>query len=501
MGTARQSTWPGSIARQGDDAREKMQDCLMRLALPVVLIAALVSPAAASAAGVATIGEGSKPGVAVDAAGTAYIAWNGPEVATSSLQFCRKPRAAAVCDVRTAIPISGNSLSRPFVSVSGSRVTVSEYRYQEKGGDLQGVHEWISGDGGASFDAGRQIGTIPFDEGVQGPGDTLSVATDAFNEGEVFQNMPLSGTTSAFGTRAGLSGDHPYRGTVGLLDASTPLLISTSGGDDAQFRRYSGSGDVNDAANWTPPVDIGSLAYPKLAGGPSGLVVVGGLADRSLVARKWNGTTFGAAARVAPNADSPNAHLTQDAAGRFHSVFNRFDADGLHLDHGVSDNGSTWRVGTVLIQQVATDGGIGNPRAAVAPDHIGVVVWEAGAPRKEIRVTAIGPDAPKPVVRAAGTATVKGTRVIAKIKGKLVPPNNLTAAQACGAGKVKLTLLRGKKTVDAHKARVAAGCSFKETRKFPRSRLKSAKKLTLKASFLGNGALASAKRSGKVKVR
>jgi hypothetical protein len=466
-----------------------------------VLIAALVCPVAASAAPVTTIGDGSKPGVAVDAAGTAYIAWNGPEASTSSLQFCRKPRAAAGCDVRIAIPITGNSLSRPFVSVSGQRVVVAEYRYQEKAGDLQGVYEWISDNGGASFDGGRQIGTIPFDESVQGPGDTLSVATDAFNEGEIFQNMPLSGATSTFGNRALLSGDHPYRGTVGLVDAGTPLVISTNGGDDAQFRRYSGSGDVNDPANWTPSADIGSLAYPKLAGGPSGLVVVGGLADRSLVARKWNGTTFGAPARVAPNADSPNAHLTQDAAGRFHSVFNRFDADGLHLDHGVSDDGSKWRVGTVLIQQVATDGGIGNPRVAVAPDHIGVVVWEAGAGKKEIRVTAIGPDAPKPAVRAAGAATVKGTRVIAKIKGKLVPPNNLTAAQVCGAGKVKLTLQRGKKIVDSHKAPVAADCSFRETRKFPRSRLKSAKKLTLKAGFLGNGDLASATRSAKVKVR
>ena len=38
----------------------------------------LAAPAGASAASTLTIGTGHKPGVAVDAAGTAYIAWYGP---------------------------------------------------------------------------------------------------------------------------------------------------------------------------------------------------------------------------------------------------------------------------------------------------------------------------------------------------------------------------------------------------------------------------------------
>ena len=39
----------------------------------------LLAPGAAGAATPLTIGTGHKPGVAVDAAGTAYIAWYGPE--------------------------------------------------------------------------------------------------------------------------------------------------------------------------------------------------------------------------------------------------------------------------------------------------------------------------------------------------------------------------------------------------------------------------------------
>ena len=470
----------------------------MRLTLAAVLIAASAVPAVSQAAPVVNLGDGSKPGVAMDRAGTAFIAWNGPEF-KSSLQFCAQPRGATDCKVRTALPVTGNSLTRPYVVISGSRISVVQYRYQQQAGDMQGVYAWTSSDGGASFGAGSQIGHTPFDEAVVGPNDTLSVVTDAFNEGEVFQNMPLGGGTAQ--SKAVLSSDHVYRGTVGLVDANTPLVISTTGSDEAQFRRYAGSGDVNDAASWTPPVEIGSLAYPKLAGGPAGLFVVAGVADRSLIARKWNGTTFAPAKRVAPNADSPNAHLTQDAGGRLHTVFNRYDADGLHLDYGVSDNGSNWRVGTVLIQQVGTDGAIANPRVAAAPDHRGVVVWEAGASKKEIRVTRIGPDAPKPVVRASGKVEVKGGRVLAKVSGKIVPPGDLTAAEACGAGKVKVSLKRGGKALDAGTARVAANCKFKETLSFARSRLKSSKKLALEVRFLGNGDLATARRSSAVKVR
>ena len=43
------------------------------------LLVALALPAAAHAAAAITIGTGHKPGVAVDAAGTAYIAWYGDE--------------------------------------------------------------------------------------------------------------------------------------------------------------------------------------------------------------------------------------------------------------------------------------------------------------------------------------------------------------------------------------------------------------------------------------
>ena len=258
----------------------------------VCVASLLVALAVPSAAGALTIGRGFGPGVAVDAAGTAYIAWSGPENPAASLQFCRLPRGATKCDIAHAIAAPGTTTSRAFVSVSGSRVVVAQYRYPFTGTDVAGVYEFVSTNGGKSFGAGRVVGTIPFFEAAAGPGDTLSGATDAVTGGMLFQNVPLDGVTGPT-TSAQLSVDHPYRGTVGFVNAGTPLVVFTNGSDAARFRRYDGSGSLNDVANWTAPVDLGVAAYPKLAGGPGGLFLLASTVNNTLFARKWNGTAFG----------------------------------------------------------------------------------------------------------------------------------------------------------------------------------------------------------------
>jgi hypothetical protein len=350
----------------------------------------MLAPAGADAATPLTIGTGHKPGVAVDGAGTAYIAWYGNESTISSLQFCRLPRAATACDVAGPIAAPGTSLSRPFVAVDGSTVRVVSYRYGLTAPRFDEVWQFTSTDGGATFDAGHAIGITAFDEAVRGPGDTLSVATNAVTEGELFQNMPLGGGTAGDG-RAPLSVDHPYNGTVGLVDAATPLVVFANGSSLAQFRRYAGAGSLNDPASWAPPVDIGYADYPRLAGGPAGLFLLAGTESNALVVRKWDGTTFNAGVTIADAGDDAQAHLTQDAAGRLHAVFGRGTAEGLQLQYATSDDGVTWRSGAVLTQPGAQ--AIGQLRAATASDHIGIATWETAAAdgTPEVRVLGIGP--------------------------------------------------------------------------------------------------------------
>src|SRR5205085_6494210 len=113
-------------------------------------------------------------------------------------------------------------------------------------------------------------------------------------------------------------------------------------------------------------------------------------------------------------------------------------ADGLHLIHAVSDDAASWRSGTVLVQNVAADGGISSPRIATAPDHIGVIAYNAGA--KEIRVVAVGPDVPTllPKLTTDASAKIGATKVIVTIAGKVVPPAGVPKSTAACSGSVKV---------------------------------------------------------------
>ena len=180
---------------------------------------------------------------------------------------------------------------------------------------------------------------------------------------------------------------------MGLTNAATPLAVFTHN-NGAQWRRYDGSGSINNIANWTSAVNIGVATYPRLAGGPTGLFLLAGNGNTGLNVRKYTGSGFGAPVSIGPG-QSPYKHLTQDAAGRLHAVYLRDDANPVRLIHAVSDDGVNWRSGTLVTQRIATDGGIQDLRVAVAPDHIGYTVWHAGLGAGDIRIAQVGPDAPR----------------------------------------------------------------------------------------------------------
>jgi hypothetical protein len=480
----------------------------VRLVVLAALLVAAIAPSSAQAARSITIGNGSKPGVAVDGAGTAYIAWYGPESNISTLRFCRLPRGAGACDIAHNITTPGTSLSRPFVTVSGSTVRVASYRYGFPGTPFAQVYEFTSTDGGANFDSGHPIGSEAFDEGVQGPGDTLSVATNASSEGLVFQNMPLGGGSTGE-ARAVLSSDHPYNGSVGLVDAGTPLVVFANGASFAQFRRYDRSGSINDAANWTPAADIGYADYARLAGGPSGLFMIAGTETNAIVARKYDGNTFTPGVTIAPSGgDDAQQHLTQDAAGRLHAVFPRGDADGLHVAYATSDNGTDWDSADLL---TVRDGGIAELRVAVAPDHLGVAAWSTrvnsgpNAGAIDVRIVQVGPTAKKPAGRLpskppATARRLKSGAVRFAIAGKLKRPSSVTATQGC-RGKISVTVKRGKRVIFSKTLAITKKCVYRKATTLKPSKVGKVRRLTMTLRFKGNAALAAARRSYKVKVK
>ncbi len=359
----------------------------MRTVFLSAIAALLIAPAAADAAPFA-IGQGFKPSVAVDANGTAYIAWYGPEPLNSSLQFCRLPRGATSCDVRQAITAPGTSLYRPFVQVSGATVRVAQYRY---GITPARTFVFTSADRGVTFDGGREAGSIAFDEAVADAEGTLTVATNNDSAGGLAQSFPLAqgGPVVAFATL--FPSDRGGAGTVGYTPDGRLVAAFVQSPGFAAYRVHSGTGDPNDEQSWAPAVDLGYGDYPKLAGDGQRLFLLANDQAGGMYVRRWNGAGFDAAVAVTPG-DASESHLHIDGGGRLHAVYPRLDAQGYHLQHSVSDDGATWRSGSVLVQPFDQESAL---RLAAAPDHVGVAVWTTsvvGAPT--VHVTAIGPDAP-----------------------------------------------------------------------------------------------------------
>ena len=208
-----------------------------------------------------------------------------------------------------------------------------------------------------------------------------------------FQNVSLNAGLTT--DKAVLSATHQNQAAVGLLDAATPLAVFTDN-NAAQWRRYDGSGSMNNIANWTSAANVGVATYPRLAGGPTGLFLLAGNGNTGLNVRRFTGSGFGSPVSIGPGL-SPYKHLFQDAGGRLHAVYQRDDANPLRIIHAVSDDGVHWRSGTLITQNLGTDGGIQDLRVAVAPDHIGFVVWHAGLGVGDIRILQVGPDAPRVV--------------------------------------------------------------------------------------------------------
>ena len=374
----------------------------------VALAALTLALLAPTARAQVLLGPGESPNVTVDSEGTAYIAWRGVGQESRRLFFCRLPRGAAACATRTELSPQGDSLSPPIaVRGAGAEIQLISYRYGLSGPNFSEVHLFRSADNGASFDGGTPVGSITPWDLIVGPGSGISAITSAVTGGTSYQRFPLDG--SAPGGEALLSGTHPYQGTVGLVDANTPLAVFTDGSSNAQVRRWSGAGDVNDAGSWGPPIDIGTADYPHLAYGPAGVFLIARvqLSGGALQARRYDGTTFGAPADIGFNGSANDA--VQDAAGRLHAVAQTYDNDGS-IFYATSDDGTTWhqtRIGRGSLP--------GDMRMAVAADHLGVVVGKIalGANTGNVFAVPIGPTAEQPALaRSAGAAVVSGTVLV-----------------------------------------------------------------------------------------
>lgn len=352
-----------------------------------------VTPLAMAATAVAVIGPGNDPSVAVDGAGTAFIAYNdnaNTGAPPDSLHYCRLPRGQGYCDVRLTFAVDGTALSRPQVFVDGQTVRILTYSYGLTGPQFALDFVLTSTDGGVTFGAPVAVGTLSPYDAIAGPGPTgISMVTE--NNGNApYQRVDANGPVTTASANFGSA----YTGqmAVGLVNPATPMVTLTDSAS-AAFRVYVGSGDVNDPANWSAAQPIGTGQYPRMAGGPSGLFLqttadTMGINPR-LDVRRYDGSSFGAPISIPIGDGGAFNYLTQDAGGTLYSVWpdNTCASGCPTLRYASSADGvSSWRVGDMgtFAQQV------NNPWAAVAPDHLGVAVFDtAQGTARQVRAVAL----------------------------------------------------------------------------------------------------------------
>jgi hypothetical protein len=380
--------------------------------LVLALLALLSSAALADVGQPIDLGAGQNPNVTLEADGTAHVAFTGQGANSAELDYCRLPRGATGCSVRTVIAAPGDSLTRPFAFGSGNNISVISYRYGLTNGPFAQVLLFQSGDGGASFGPGVPIGTIPPYDFAFGPGGLISAVTNAVTAELDYQGWSLTGNTTA---KAVLDGDpYEYLGTVAMIDPTTPIVVYASRGGDGRFRRYTGIGDVNDQASWTAAADIGTIDSPHLVAGPSGVILLGqdALSGSKLEARRYDGTTFGPRTLITEGTHAD--HAVQDGDGRTHVVSSRYGGKtGSQFFYATSYDGSAW-----LSEGVDYPSLPQNLRVAVNPDHFGTTVGTLYG-NGHVFAASVGPAAAEPTPgKFVGASVVSGTVLIQ------IPPSN-----------------------------------------------------------------------------
>ena len=254
---------------------------------------ALLAGAAPAAAAPGFLGTGHDPGVAVDRAGTAHVAWLAePAEDQNTLEYCQVPRGKRQCAVRRTLPVErfGSGKVQVLVPRAGTVHIVAPLVNADS-------VLFSSADGGSTF-AAVSLGETPgIERAVFGPGETISL---------------VSGTGPVSFGRFGLDGSGGRKlpvefgsATEGLDTALAPFgpgFAVFFSGLAGRSVLWNGLGDPNLQQSWSEGPRLGSGRTTVTAvGGRSGTYVA--YVDRrgprsDTFVRRLRGTRLRRAVRV-----------------------------------------------------------------------------------------------------------------------------------------------------------------------------------------------------------
>jgi hypothetical protein len=379
----------------------------MRAGRVVVLVALVVGlmAAPAHAAPHFVVGQGQNPGVAIDAAGTAYIGWqvNTHADAGDSVQLCVLPAGARACVSLATIAFPGSGFDNGRVSVLLPAPGVVQVAVGRNVQNVYGYYLGTSGDGGATFNAPIRIGGDFAKRAELLPGGLIAAQGNDVRSltGAVLRpdGSDAQAEPADLGERAQFS-DVTVQGSdvyvAGSLAGPTSVAHLPAG---------AASSDPN-AWQRLPDIDEGDV--PRLAPGPAGPLVlmqsnVPGSA--ALFVRHWNGTAWTPHLTIGPdNVSQPYA--IAGAGPRVVAAWARnLPSSGYLVQFASSvDGGALWSTAATLA--VLGD----QPQAlesATLPTGVGVVVDGGSFEDKPIDVYRVDPHRAKVARARFGSTTVQ----------------------------------------------------------------------------------------------
>jgi hypothetical protein len=446
-----------------------------RLSFIPVLMALLLALGTASAdAAVFTFGNGAKPRVAVDAAGNGHFTWSDSSGPTSVFHYCRVPLGGTTCSAtasRAPDPANTQNLDGGYAFLpGGARVLLLEARcctvYAQK---------WLysSSNGGTTFDAGVSPGfrndngahigggAVYAPPGALGrPGESIATLADLQTIGLTFQ---VTGTTAnpLFQDGFLMTSGNSYDGSLGIQGNTLVALWSTLGPENVFWRRWNGTGNVNDPAQWTPAAVVGPTnidANVSVAYGPSGIYVAyntGALSARTFVVRRFTGSGWGAPIAVSDTGGPVFGELHQDPTGRLHFAWQDSNGNLRYRYARTTANSSFTNPQT--LSGPRPDGNFAGLKLASNAAGRGFVTW--GFYGGAIKAAPFAPGEPG---GGGSLAPVLGKSVlVAPLKGKVyvsLPPGAARAAASVPG-------LKGKRFVRLTAARSIPVKSYLDTRK------------------------------------
>lgn len=437
------------------------------------------------------------PAVAVDSAGTAYIAWAHEVVGGEELVgYCVLAAGTTGCAHSGNLPVASNKaggahIERVQTLVDGTTVIVLANLYGTEGKEFEPTQEWQSTDGGATFTAvngGKSVARATVNADTSAIGAVVVPGTDALGYAAItavgpptFNEFRLSSPTtcsdenpcpfatlqapslnelgnpagavvaSQFGADPGVLAVYPTLGKPGCASGTFDTAYAYGSGEQSATNSYNLSPGTPKSAWKELTAGDCEVEYPAVGGGPSGFGVVEDDLTRNVtVYHPFDEAdhSFDTSYVTIANEFEENPSVSQDGSGGIYATFTSGFGGEVRLAYS-SNGGASW-TGPATLNPVTGDS---NLTSAVGSTGQGWAVWGDGESvyaQQFDAADAIPPALPTTLTTSQTSGTTTGASIT-------IPAGTVGETDQAAIGGTNATIATGTVTYSLYSSSSCAG--------------------------------------------